>query len=191
MVETMRNPYKKIILLLSILGIILLLWGCAGRKDQREAFNGKEYKKLTQLMKEKQRAATQEEDALNKKSDMTAQEYERLGDTYLRQGQREMAFLQYDRALRQDPNQPGIRYKQGRLFLEKGMTEEAGKEFQGILRLDPQYALAYEGMGWFFFKKNEMKGAEQNLLRAIQLDPLLWQAHHLLGVVYDRQRQFD
>src|SRR3989304_5027878 len=148
----MRNSHKRSILLLSILGIIIFLWGCAGRKDQREAFNEKEYKKLTQLMKEKQKAATQEEDVLKKKADTTAQEYERLGDAYLRQGQREMAFLQYDRALRQDPKQPGIRYKQGRLFLEKGMTEEAGREFQEILRLDPQDALAYEGMGWFFFK---------------------------------------
>ena len=120
---------------------------------------------------------------------MTAEGYERLGDSYLRQGHMEMAFLQYDKALRINPNRMSIRYKIGRLFLEKGHVEEGKKEFEVILKTDPHHALAYVGMGWASFKMGEFEEAEKNLQQAVQLDAGLWQAHHLLGFIYDHQRQ--
>jgi tetratricopeptide (TPR) repeat protein len=55
-----------------------------------------------------------------------------------------MAFLQYDKALRLDRNQPGIRYKMGRLFLEKGMAE-AQNEFLEVLKVNPQHARPLKG----------------------------------------------
>ena len=101
-----------------------------------------------------------EEEGSKENLQTTAEGYERLGDTYLRQGHTEMAFLQYDKALRIDPNQMNIRYKIGRLFLEKGLVEEGKKEFEAILKTDPDHALAYLGMGWASFKKGEFEEAE-------------------------------
>src|SRR4030067_3158694 len=117
----------RIMTFLSILGIFISLWGCASRKDQRDALTGNEFRRLLTLQKEKQNAAKANEEALKKSPEMTAEGFERLADAYFQQGNLEMAFLQYDRALRLNPNKPGIRHKQGRLFLEKGMTEEARK----------------------------------------------------------------
>ena len=66
-----------------------------------------------------QKAAIPSEEAIAKKlPEMTSAEYERLGDQYLSQGNLDIAFIQYDKALRLDPNQVRIRYKVGRLFSE-------------------------------------------------------------------------
>lgn len=65
-----------------------------------------------------------------------------------------LAFVQYDKALRLDRNQPGLQYKMGRLFLEKGLGEDAKKAFQEVLKINPDHALAYEGMGWACFVQN-------------------------------------
>src|SRR5512136_331176 len=46
-------------------------------------------------------------------------------------------------------------------------------------------------MDWAYFRMGEYGEAEKNLQKAIQLDGSLWQAHHLLGIIYDRERKLD
>jgi Flp pilus assembly protein TadD len=170
-----------------LLGLIALAGGgCASSNPQQALFG--EYKKLL----EKQKAGMPlEEDAVKKLPEMTAPEYERLGDTYLRQGNVNMAYLQYDKALRMDPKQTRVRYKVGLLFLNKDMPDEAFKEFQEIVKYDATFALAYEGMGQALLKKSSYDDAEQHFRHALSLSPERWQCHNFLGIVYDRQRRYD
>jgi Tfp pilus assembly protein PilF len=72
--------------------------------------------------------------------EMTAEECERLGDRYLAQGNMDMAFIHYQKALHADPKQVRFRYKVGYLFLERGMVKEAQAEFQEIVKSNPGYA---------------------------------------------------
>ena len=184
----MKPPiFNAIIYALIIPGIMIGQLGCAKRNLQQDTL--KEYRKM--MEKQKAVSAKEEQEALKKIPDMTAEGYERLGDQYLSQGNLETGFIQYDKALRLDPKQTRIRYKIGRLFLEKGLPEEAKKEFQQILKGEPNHALSHEGMGRVYIKTGEISEAEKSFLTATQLDSNLWQAHNFLGIIYDRQRRFE
>src|SRR5512136_3013681 len=134
------SPFS-ILVYLWITGI--LMGGCSFGKSQQQDLL-KEYRRKIEMQKA---VLAKDEEKQIMAPEFGAEEYERLGNLYLRQGNMDLAFLQYDKALRMDPSRIHIRYKLGRLFLEKGMSEEAGREFQEILKLTPNDALAHEGMG--------------------------------------------
>jgi Flp pilus assembly protein TadD len=173
--------------ILALLGVIAVAGGGCASRDAPPVLLG-EYKKIL----ERQKAGMPMEDDVTKKlPEMTAAEYERLGDTYLRQGNINMAYLQYDKALRMEPKQARVRYKVGLLFLKKGEEDEALKEFEAILQHDTSFALAYEGMGQVFLKKSNYDDAEKHFRHALALNPELWQCHNFLGILYDRQQRYD
>jgi tetratricopeptide (TPR) repeat protein len=181
----MRFSTLKTILSSLLLVCVMGLLGCAAKNGQQHSF--KEYRKI---MERQKAAVAREEKPADQMPEMKASEYERLGDSYLKQGKIDFAFFQYDKALRLDPTQSRVRYKMGRLLIEKSRTEEAKNEFQEILKANPDHALAYEGMGRVFFKTGHFEEAERNFQQALRLDPSLWQAHHFLGIINDRQGQF-
>jgi len=150
-------------------GMTIAGWGCAARNSQQDMF--KEYR---ERLERQQAALANEEAASTKGPELSAEEYERLGDSYLRQGNMDMAFIQYNKALRLNPSQIGIRYKRGRLFLEKGLYEEAKNEFQEVLKAEPNHALAYEGMGRAYFSMQEFSEAEKSFLQAIKYDSTIF-----------------
>jgi len=174
-------------------GILICLWitatmigGCSFGKSQQQDLV-KEYRKGAKMQKA---PLAKEEEKQIMAPELGAEEYERLGNLYLSQGDMDLAFLQFDKALRTDHSRIRIHYKLGRLFLEKGMSEEAGKEFQKILKVTSNYALAYDGMGRVFFKIGNLAEAGRNFQQAIKLGPGLWQAHNFLGIIYDLQGEF-
>ncbi len=173
-----------------ILAAVLPLgfWGCAARSAQQPHIQAGEYRKI--MERQKAQTAPQEAEA-PKIPELTADGYEKLGDRHLSQGNLDLAFTQYQKALQKDPGQLRVRYKTGFLFLKKGLLEEAKQEFQDILKVEPRHSLALEGMGRAFFYKGEMNEAERYLREAVDIDPALWQAHNFLGVIHDRQGRFS
>jgi tetratricopeptide (TPR) repeat protein len=159
--------------------------GCASQNAPPVALH---YKNLL----ERQKAGLPlEEDGLKNLPAMTVHDYESLGDTSLRQGNLQMAFVHYDRALRLDPTQARIRYKIGQLFLKKGLPEDAIKEFHEILKKDVHDALAHEGAGQALLHMDNLSEAEQHFRLALHVNPELWQSHNFLGIIYDRQKRFE
>ncbi len=124
-------------------------------------------------------------------SSITAETCESFGDYQLKHGNMDGAFVQYDRALRLDPENLRVRYKIGHLFLERRLPDEALKEFEKILKLDSSYTLAYEGMGQALMQMGRYDQAEKNFYQAIELDSNLWLSHNFLGMIYDRRLCFD
>src|SRR4030042_4180474 len=116
-----RSGLSHVALTLILPGLILIQFGCSKKNPQQDTL--KEYRKMI----ERQKAASvkEEDEALKKIPEMTAEGYEKLGDSYVKQGNLDMAFIQYGRALTLDPKSMSIRYKIGRLFLQKGLTQEA------------------------------------------------------------------
>jgi len=172
-----------------ILGIVALtingVLGCASNKPP--TLTPANYK---QLLERQKAGIALDEQTVQQPPELSAEEYERLGDSYTRQSNIPMAFVQYDHSLRMDPSRVRVRYKVGHLFLLKGYWQDARQEFKEILNQDAKYAAARVGMGESFFYSGDLKEAEDNFLQALALDPLLWRAHNFLGILHDQQGRY-
>jgi len=184
-IKGLLTQYAIVLVCLWIIGI--LMGGCSfGRSQQQDLL--KEYRKKIEMQKA---VLAKDEEKQIRAPELGAEEYERLGDLYLTQGNMDLAFLQYDKALRMDPSRIHIRYKLGRLFLEKGIPEEARREFQEIFKVAPNDALAHEGLGRVYFIQANFAEAERSFQRAIDLESNLWQSHNFLGIIFDRHGKFE
>lgn len=176
--------------LLFLVVIGFWLGGCAAWKESQVPFARGSYRLA---LKGDLLGTAAEEELLRKLGEMTVEDYERLGDYYVRHGNLTMAFLQYDRALRLDPARARARYKTGLLFLKKGLPEDARHQFQLALgddtAPDSVKALAHAGLGQAFFTMMDDAAAEKHFRQAVELAPTLWKTHNFLGIIYDRQRR--
>ena len=135
----MRETMHLLRICTATLSVLAILGGCASNRQQTMVQEN-EYRRMV----EKQKAEASLEDAVAQKLPaMTADEYERVGDRYLAQGNRDMAFLQYHKALQMEPRLDRVRFKVGSLFLERGMAKEAQGEFQEIVKHQPDSASAF------------------------------------------------
>jgi tetratricopeptide (TPR) repeat protein len=161
--------------------------GCASREPPHPTWRLGEHQKRL----EKQQAESSVADAaLTNLPEMTAEEYETVGDTYLQQRNLAMAFVHYDKALRLAPRQLSLRYKTGLIFLKRGLAEDALRAFQEVLKTDDTFALAYEGLGQAFVLREDVREAEKHFQRALALDASLWKSYNSLGMLYDQQQRF-
>jgi len=181
---------NKILFLLAIAAIFGFP-GCATSNNPQKAMM-KEMAHRQELAQQKAAAdiAAQEEMA-KKIPEMKADGYEREGDNYIRQGNMDMAFVQYEKAQNLDPDSNGVRYKLGWLLLNRGLNAEALKNFEEIQRREPDNALAYEGIGRVNIALKDYDKAGKNLEKALQLKPDFWQCHALFAFLYDRQGRYD
>ena len=178
---------------LLIFVLICGITGCTVQDKQESLSKEKRSKdrRMFELQKRKRTAIIDEGGVLKGNPEMSADEYERLGDNYIRQDNLVMAFMQYNKALSLDPGRTDIRYKVGQLLLMRGMADEAMMEFEKILKIDPDNALAYEGRGMVLLGKGKLDESEDNFKWAVSLDPKLWKVHTSLGIIYDRREQYD
>ncbi|HRT60869.1 MAG TPA: tetratricopeptide repeat protein [Syntrophales bacterium] len=167
------------------------LSGCASLGGGQQTLSrDTEYRRILELQKHKATLAAAEESE-QKIPDATAEGAERLGDQHMRQGNLSMAFLQYYKSLRLDPERGAVRHKVGVLLLSRGMTDEADKEFDEMLRHRDCHDLAYEGKGRVSLARNEPEKAVANFQKALEINKTLWQAKAYLGIIYDRQKRYD
>ena len=167
-----------------------LPWGCAPKNHPNMKDWSLEQGRYENIM-DRQRRGLPPDERPKEGPDMTAEEYESLGNQYLQEGNMDESFVHYIKALQLNPGETRVRYKVGLLFQKKGLPDEALKEFQEILRTDAGHALAYEGAGQAFMQMEKYDEAEKNLQKALQFNPDLWLSHNLLGMIYDRKFRFD
>ena len=127
----------------------------------------------------------------NKLPEINADEYEKLGDAMLANGNYFMAFMQYENSLKKDKDNLRVEYKKGIAMLGGGRLKEARKLFKIILGKKPDFAPAYEGMGRIDFKNKLYPVAKYRFEKAIGLDPVLWRSYGYLGVLHDIRKQYD
>jgi Flp pilus assembly protein TadD len=166
----------------------LLLSGCASHDKAVRKFDyNVESKKISQFEEsaaQKNRAGS----AFAPPADLSAAEYERLGDIYLSKGDPINTFTHYEKSLQKDPHNARIHYKKGLLFLVEGMNTDAIASFEKVLAKEPGDALAHKGLGQAYFQLKQNDKAKEHLLQAASLDPALWNAHNLLGIIYDCEK---
>ena len=163
---------KKYVIIIAILLLGLALAGCAARGKQDQSFS---------------------EFAWDKESpvSLTAAQHEQVADGFLRRGKPEMAFIHFNKALEQEPENMDVRVKKGDLLVSKGLDEQALAEFLYVLKRQPDHAIANEAAGTVYFRAGLYDEARTHLDRAVEYNPMLWKAHNYLGNLYDREGRYD
>jgi Flp pilus assembly protein TadD len=190
-VGSVMNALKNKILLHVFIGVSIMIsssWGCASKNARTGSLilKGNHYEKV---FKKQMARSSVEEPVQDKLPKMTDEEYERLGDAYLRQGNLEKAFMHYEKALSLNSDKTRLHYKEGLLFLSKGTNEQAIKAFHHVLSKEPDHALAHEGIGQALFKKGRFEDAQKHFQQALKGNPKLWKSHNFQGIIYDYEKR--
>ncbi len=164
----------------------LLQSGCSSGKEELLGYVGN-YK---EILERQRMGTTLDESMMPNLSDMTAGEYEQVGDNYILQGNVTMAFMQYNKGLASDATKTSLRYKLAVLYLRKGLPEDARGHFQEILKQEPGNAAALEGLGEAFLQSNDPESAEKHFRQALAADADRWKARNFLGLIYDQQKRY-
>lgn len=162
--------------------------GCAGSRASQTSAVDRQYQQTLELQQRKAEAFQEKDlEAMLPPADDPSV-CEQRGDIYLKQGNLAMAFMEYNRALKTDPNRMSTRQRLAYLMLKRGMWAGALSEFDTILKRSPANTVALHGKGTALMHLNRLKDAEEALTAAIGYNPNLWQTQALLGVLYDRQK---
>ena len=95
------------------------------------------------------------------------------------------------RALKFDVTDVDVLAQIGNLHVMQGNTTLAARAFRFALQQDAEHAASLEGLGLINFRADNENQAQQLLERAIAADATLWRAHNALGVIADRNRDFE
>jgi len=104
------------------------------------------------------------------------------------------AANEYRKILEQNPNQPGIHFRLGRVALSKtesaANTEEARKEFEAELKIDPSNAAATFWVGEIARRAGEWDKAISRFTEAAKLDAGFAEAYLALGMSLNSAERF-
>ncbi|MGA2734799.1 MAG: tetratricopeptide repeat protein [Syntrophobacteraceae bacterium] len=177
---------RKIFVGFAVLASIALgVFGCASNNSP--ATGQSDHSK--QL--EQQKRIPQELVSPKKLPEMTDEDYERLGDSFVQQGNLEKGFIQYDKLLQKKPGNSRLLYKRGMVFLVKDRSIEALGDFQEALKKEPGNALLHQGAGEALYKLKRADEAEKEFQLALKSDGKLWLSHNFLGIIYDYKQRPD
>ena len=126
----------------------------------------------------------------------SAQAHELNAESQEVQGKWDLAQKEYEAVLQQNPRQPGIHFRLGRLLLSKPnppptVADDAKKEFQQELEIDPNNAGAEYVLGELARQAQQLDEAIQHFSRAAKLDAGFGDAFLGLGSSLMSQRKFS
>jgi tetratricopeptide (TPR) repeat protein len=87
------------------------------------------------------------------------------------QGDYEAAMLEYDEAIRLDPEYARAYYDRGTIYSTLGQYEQAILEYDEAIRLDPKDVWAFGNRGSAYLDLGQYQRALQDYDEAIRLDP--------------------
>jgi Flp pilus assembly protein TadD len=159
--------------------------GCAKKEQSMFTLQDEHYQQIMERQKAGIEPESQAPVDLTKV--MNEDDYEKLGDAHLQQGDFNSAKVQYEKVLQASPERIPARYKLAVIYLEKGSPQNAYEQFHRILDYDLNFAPAYEGMGRALLKMEKDQEAEQEFQAALLYDSAMWTSRNYLGIVADRR----
>lgn len=108
-----------------------------------------------------------------------------------RAGELDKAQFFLVRALEFDKGDADVLAQIGNLHVRKYDDLLAARTFRYALQQSPQHAAALEGMGLLYFKVGNDHEAQKHLELALESGAHLWRSHNALGVIADRQENFE
>lgn len=123
------------------------------------------------------------------------QAYELEAESLESQQNWDAAANEYRKILEQNPSQPGIHFRLGRVALSKtesaANTEEARKEFEAELKIDPSNAAATFWLGEIARRAGEWEKAISHFAEAARLDAGFAEAYLALGMSLNLAERFS
>jgi lipoprotein NlpI len=92
------------------------------------------------------------------------------GDAYDDKGDHDRAFLDYNEAIRLNPNDSGVYYDRAVTYKRKGDIDHAIQDYDQAIRLNPKYAAAIYNRGIAYENKGAYDRAIQDYDQAIALN---------------------
>jgi len=117
--------------------------------------------------------------------------YDNLGNAVIQKGQVDRAILQYQRALKINPNDAMAYNNLASALLQKGQVDEAIEQCQNALKINPNDAAAYNNLGHALFKKGQVDEAIEQYQHALKISPSFAQACYNLGNALFQQGQVE
>lgn len=187
-----KRPISDTLSILCVIALTLTvssgMMGCATGKEREASqvsYGNPDYRHVKNLPENQVAALGYKDPPSPDLPEMTADEYETLGDALLKKGSLHQAYLQYERSLQRTPDNLRVQYKVGLAFLAGKKAGDARREFQKVIDKKLDFAPAWEGMGRVYLMEKDHPRAEDCFLKAVSLDPRLWQSNNYLGNIYD------
>ena len=177
----------KHLCIVGLVGLVLVSSACSTKEKNAFTVEDEHYQQI--LERQKAGIEATPHVPVDLTQEMTKEDYEKLGDAHLQQGDLHLAKVQYEKVLNEDPKKIPARYKLAVVYLEKGKTQEAYEQFHQILDYDLSFAPAYEGMGRALLKMEKDIEAEREFHAALLYDSELWTSTNYLGIVADRRHE--
>ncbi len=127
-----------------------------------------------------------ETDELEEYIGVGARGHVRLGDMYRQRGRSSVALIQYEKGLREEPNNHVILNKIGRTFSELGRFEEAEESFKKSLQVNPNYGPTYTSLATVYFIQEKLTPALENYQESNQINPFNPLIHKYMGLIHYR-----
>lgn len=108
-----------------------------------------------------------------------------------REGEFGKAQFYLVQALKFDSTDADILAQIGNLHVRQGDSSLAARAFQFALQQQSEHAASLEGMGLLYFESGNDDEARKHLERAVAIVPSLWRSYNVLGVISDRQKDFE
>lgn len=119
--------------------------------------------------------------------------HHKMGISYLKEGNIQIAFVQLQRAFQLNPDNKEILNSLGLIYLQLEELEKAKNLFHKAVSIDPKFSDAHHNMGVAHIYTRQMKEAIEAFQQALS-NPLYQtpeKSFYLLGVSYYRLNQFE
>lgn len=122
--------------------------------------------------------------ATGKTSPSSPNTHNNLGDVYGRQGNKEAALREFQRAIELKPNYGDAYHNLANTYLELGQPDKALEGYQNALKFNPNLWQSRQNIAAVYFGQKNYDLAAENLQKAIQINPRNLNLRINLGVVY-------
>lgn len=159
---------------------------------QHDADNGPALEQLSQLLVDEGRSQ-EAIDLLEKAADDSSSPdvYDLLGDAYSQQKNYAKAEVAYQKAVDQDPDDPGHRHGLAQALLSQDKYAEALEQYTKLSQLEPGTAENYLRIAQIDRRLGKFAEAETSLLKAKELSPGSLEVLYNEALLYEDQGRYD
>ncbi|OGE19659.1 hypothetical protein A3J19_01955 [Candidatus Daviesbacteria bacterium RIFCSPLOWO2_02_FULL_41_8] len=129
--------------------------------------------------------------ATGKTSPSSPNTHNNLGDVYGRNGDKQAALKEFQRAIELKPNYGDAYHNLANTYAELGQPDKAVENYQNALKYNPGLWQSYQNIAAVYFGQKKYDLVVENMLKAIQVSPNNLNLRINLGVVYLTMGQKD
>jgi Flp pilus assembly protein TadD len=165
------TSFKAHVFVMSLLGVVAFMSGCALFPDSRE----KAYREIIRKNLEKQ-----ESQNLGNK-EPTEPNYSDLAKELIKNGHYEVALVQLQKALEANQKAPEVYHLMGVCYRELEDYGKAIESFSRAIRMDEDFSFGYDGLGMTYALMAQKEKARTLFVKAVSLNPARADFYNNLG----------